>query len=142
MALRFETNYIRFTGAAPFPIKDSDPIQRWIRVHEWNVDVGYTATLLGLMLNVEPQFPVPTTLNYGWMRVKAMLDTSAPKWETKFECNFQGAAMTNKQFTPRLVIIPCGNGIVFTAGQGLLSQALPGVATVFRWWSAFVINTG
>ncbi len=140
MGLRFESNYIYIAGLAPFPPNNADPLQRWFRVHEWNVDEGFTGNLLMVMLNVEPTIPVPVTLDYGWMRVAAMLDTSSKRWVTKFETKMNGAAMTGKMFTPRLIIFPLGNGIMLSAGQGLLTQGLGGTTAVNRWWSCYVIN--
>lgn len=141
MGLRFESNYIYIAGLAPFPPVDTDPLQRWFRVHEWNVDEGFTGNLLMIMLNVEPFVPVPMAIDYGWMRVQGMLDTSSKTWETKFETKFNGAAMTAKMFTPRLVIIPMGSGITLSAGQGLMTQGLGGTTGSIRWWSCYVINS-
>jgi len=140
MGVRFESNYQRIAGVNPVLPVDTDPLTRWIRVHEWQVDTGYTGRLLNVMLNVEPQFPVPVTVNYGWMRVSASLVPTAIKWETKFQVQMIGAVMTAKAFTPRLIIIPIGSGITFTAGQGLLTTALPASTTGYRWWSCFVID--
>lgn len=140
MGLRFESNFQYLAGLAPFPPDDNNPLQRWFRVHEWNVDDGFTGNLLMIMLNAEPMVPVPVTLDYGWMRVRGMLDTTSKQWTTKFEVKINGAAMTAKQFTPRLVIIPMGSGITLTAGQGLMTQALGGTTGANRWWSCYVIN--
>lgn len=140
MGLRFESNFIQIAGAAPYLPVETDPLTRWFRVHEWNVDDGFTGNLLMVMLNSEPTVPVPVTLDYGWMRVDAMLDTSSKNWVTKFEVKINGAVMTAKQFTPRLIIIPCGGGILFSAGQGLMTRALGGTTATNRWWSCYVIN--
>lgn len=139
MGLRFESNFNTIAGIAPF-LPDDDPLSRWIRVHEWNVDDGFTGTLLMVMLNVEPLVPTPATVNYGWVRVCAMLSTTAKRWETKYETNMIGAVMTAKQFVPRLVILPCGSGITLTAGQGLMTKALGGSTTSYRWWSCYVVK--
>jgi len=139
MGLRFESNFNTIAGIAPF-LPDDDPLSRWIRVHEWSVDDGFTGTLLAVMLNAEPLVPTPATVNYGWMRVRAMLDVSSKNWVTKYESKINGAAMTAKQFTPRLVILPCGSGITLTAGQGLMTQALGGTTASNRWWSCYVIK--
>jgi len=48
--------------------------------------------------------------------------------------------MTAKQFTPRLVILPIGSGITFTANQGLSTKALCASTTGYRWWSCYVID--
>lgn len=142
MGLRFESNFQYLAGLAPYLPVDTNPLTRWFRVHEWNVDEGFTGNLLMIMLNAEPLVPTPVTLDYGWMRLRAMLDTSSKQWTTKFEIKIQGAAMTAKQFTPRLVILPTGSGIPFTAGQGLMTQALGGTTAANRWWSCYVINSG
>lgn len=143
MGIRFESNFIRITGVNPVLIDDKNPLNRWFRVHEWQVDQGFTGKLLMIMLNVEPQFPVPGTVNYGWMRVQAALDTGEVKWVTKWEAQFRGAALTAKQFTPRLQIIPIGSGITLTTGQGLMTQAFATVTNAsFRWWSCYVIDAG
>jgi len=92
------------------------------------------------MLNVEPQFPVPVTADYGWMRVSAALDADATRWSSRFECKMLGAALTAKMFTPRLMIIPMGSGITFTAGQGLMTTAFSTTTTGYRWWSCYVID--
>lgn len=142
MGIRFESNYQRIAGVAPHLPVDTDPLTRWFRVHEWQVDTGFTGKLLMIMLNVEPQFPTPTTVNYGWMRVDALLDPAASKWETKWETIMIGAALTAKQFVPRLRILPIGSGITFTAGQGLATKALGASTTAYRWWSCYVIDAG
>lgn len=140
MGIRFESNYQRFTGLAPYLPVDTDPLTRWMRIHEWQVDPGFTGKLLMIMLNVEPQFPTPVTINYGWMRVLALLDPTSAKWETKFELSMIGAALTSQQYTPRLTILPVGSGITFSAEQGLMTQALGGTTGVNRWWSCYVID--
>jgi len=141
MGIRFESNYQRLAGAGPIIVNDNDPLTRWFRVHEWQVDEGFTGKLLMVMLNVEPQFPVPATTNYGSMRIMATLDTEKIKWETKWEVKMIGAALTAKQFTPRLQIIPMGAGITFEAKQGLMTTALPAVTNAsMRWWSCYVID--
>ena len=142
MGIRFESNYQRIAGVAPHLPVDTDPLTRWFRVHEWQVDSGFTGKLLMVLLNVEPQFPVPVTAHYGWMRVSALTDTTISKWETKFEIIMIGAALTAKQYTPRMVILPMGSGITFTAGQGLMTSALGGSTTAYRWWSCYVIDAG
>ncbi len=140
MGIRFESNFQRIAGIAPLVINDADPLVRWFRVHEWVVDPNYTGNLLMVMLNVEPMYPTPVTVDYGYMRVQAALDTNSFRWTTRWEEKFQGGAMTNKQYTPRLRIIPCGNGIMFAAGQGLSTIALATVTQSFRWWSCYVID--
>lgn len=140
MGIRFESNYQRIAGVAPHLPVDTNPLTRWIRVHEWQVDTGFTGKLLMIMLNVEPQFPVPITVHYGWMRVLALLTPTEAKWETKFELIMIGAALTNQQYTPRLTIIPVGSGITFTAEQGLMTTALPASTTAYRWWSCYIID--
>lgn len=140
MGIRFESNYQRYTGAAPLVVNDSDPRTRWIRVHEWQVDQGFTGKLLMVMLNVEPQYPIPTTVDYGWMRLSAALDSDSLRWTTRWEGKFAGAALTGKQFTPRLRILPVGSGVMLTAGQGLMTQAFPTTTGIFRWWSCYVID--
>jgi len=141
VGLRFEGNFQQIGGVAPYLPDDGDPLTRWFRVHEWTVDPGYQANVLMLMLNVEPTLATPATANYGWMRVKALLDPTASQWATKWEINMRGAAMTARQTVPRLIILPCGSGIPFTAGQGLLTQALGGTTTVYRWWSCYVMDS-
>jgi hypothetical protein len=128
------------TGVAPYLPVDTDPLTRWFRVHEWLVDDGYTGTIMSVMLNAEPQFPPPITASYGWMRLMALLDTTRNLWEQKWETFLLGAAMTARQTTPRLVVLSFGPGITMTAGQGLMTKALSGGATVARWWSCFVID--
>jgi len=140
MGIRFESNYQRIAGIAPLGINDNDPLTRWFRVHEWNVDTGFASKLLMIMLNVETQFPIPGTVDYGWMRVAAALDAGALQWRTKWESRMIGAALTAKQFTPRLQIIPMGSGITFTAGQGLMTQAFSTTTTGHRWWSCYVLD--
>jgi hypothetical protein len=140
MSIRFESNFQRIAGVAPYTVADINPLERWFRVHEWQVDEGFTGNLLMVMLNVEPQFSPPATVNYGWMRVLAVTDTSAVKWNTVFERKMIGAVLSAKQFTPRLVIIPVGSGLLFTAGQGLMTKALCASTTSYRWWSCYVID--
>ena len=118
MGIRFEANYQRIAGIAPVLPVDTDPLTRWIRVHEWQVDQGFTGKLLMVMLNVEPQFPVPVTAHYGWMRLSKLVNPQISKWETQFETIMIGGALTAKQYTPRMRILPMGSGITFTAGQG------------------------
>lgn len=142
MGIRFESNYQRIAGVAPFPLINTDPLVRWLRVHEWQVDTGFTGKLLMVLLNVEPQFPVPVTVDYGWMRVSAALDPASIVWTPKWETRMFGAAMTAKQYTPRLQIIPCGTGLNFSAGQGLMTSALAGTVAQSRWWSCYVIDAG
>ena len=139
MGIRFEANYQRIAGVAPYTVADIDPLERWVRIHEWQVDTGFTGNLLMIMLNVEPQFSPPATVDYGWMRVMKMLNTS---WETAFERKMIGAVLSAKQFTPRLLILPMGSGILFTAGQGLMTKALGASTTAYRWWSCYVIDAG
>jgi hypothetical protein len=76
------------------------------------------------------------------MRVAATLDAGETKWVTKWEHKMLGAALTAKQFTPRLAIIPVGSGITFTEGQGLMTSAFSTVASAYRWWSCYVIDAG
>ena len=140
MGIRFESNYQRIAGIAPLVV--DDPMTRWFRVHEWQVDPGFTGKLLMIMLNVEPQFPIPATVDYGFMRVCATLTPSETKWIPKWEARMMGAALTAKQFTPRLQIIPMGSGITFSAGQGLMTQAFSTTTTGHRWWSCYVIDAG
>lgn len=142
MGIRFESNYQRLAGIAPLVVNDADPMTRWFRVHEWQVDPGFTGKLLMIMLNVEPQFPIPATVDYGFMRVCAALAPGETKWIPKWETRMIGAALTAKQFTPRLQIIPMGSGITFTAGQGLMTQAFSTTTTGYRWWSCYVIDAG
>jgi hypothetical protein len=141
MGLRFEANYNYMAGLAPFPPNDADPLQRWFRVHEWRVDTGYTGNLLAVLLNAEPAIPVPATLDYGWMRVRALLDANARTWATKFEVKINGVTMAGHWHTPRMVVLPTGSGIPFTAAQGLMTQALGGTTAVNRWWSCYVIDS-
>ena len=140
MSIRFESNYQRIAGVAPFIPVDTDPLTRWLRVHEWQVDTGFTGKLLMVMLNAEPQFPVPITANYGWMRLSVLLNPDISKWKTQFEAPVIGASLTAKQFTPRMIILPMGSGITFTAGQGLMTTALGGTVAQVRWWSCYVID--
>ena len=142
MGIRFESNYQRFAGAAPTLLNDNDPLVRWYRIHEWQVDPGFTGKLLMVMLNVEPQFPIPGTVDYGWMRLQATLDPGETKWVTRWEGKFKGAALTGKMFTPRLTILPMGSGITLTEGQGLMTQAFATIAVSYRWWSCYVIDAG
>lgn len=139
MGLRFESNYNRVTGVASYVI--SNPDMPWWRAHEWTVDTGYTSTLLGAMVNVEPQFPLPATVNYGRFRLMASVVSGVMRWEPVWEQQMQGAAATNKCFTPRLVIIPIGSGIEFSAGQGLMTIFQSPVAAAYRWWSCYVLDT-
>lgn len=141
MGLRFESNYQRFTGAAPFLPDDSNVLTRWIRVHEWQVDPGYQANVLCVMLAIEPQFATWATYDMGWMRLRAILDNDARVWQTKFEAKFISAAMTGRASTPAMLILPMGDGILFSAGQGLMTQGLPSVTTIFRWWSCYVMDS-
>jgi len=140
MGIRFESNYQRIAGIAPLVVNDANPLTRWFRVHEWQVDPGFESRLLMVMLNVEPQFPIPATVDYGFMRVAATLDADQNRWVTKWETKMLGAALTNKMSTPRLQIIPMGSGITFTAGQGLMTQAFSTTTTSYRWWSCYVID--
>ena len=142
MGIRFESNFQRIAGVTPYTVGDTDPLERWIRVHEWQVDTGYTGNVLMIMLNVEPQFAPPATVDYGWMRVMAITDTTKNIWTTVFERKMIGALLTGKQFTPRLLILPLGSGVHFTAGQGLMTKALGASTTVYRWWSCYVIDAG
>ena len=140
MGIRFEANYQRIAGVAPYTVADIDPLERWVRIHEWQVDPGFTGTALMIMLNVEPQFAPPATVNYGWMRIMKMLDTATDIWTTAFECKMIGGALTAKMYTPRLLILPLGSGITFTAGQGLMTKALAASTAAYRWWSCYVVN--
>lgn len=140
MGIRFESNYQRITGVAPTAYLEGDPLQRWIRIHEWQVDTGFQGNLLMVMLNVEPQFPTPSTVYYGLMRISALTDIINNKWETKFEVKMVGGAYIGKMFTPRLIILPVGSGILFTEGQGVMTTAFPTATTVYRWWSCYVID--
>ncbi len=143
MGIRFESNFQRIAGIAPLVLADNASLpNRWFRVHEWQVDPGYTGKLLMILLNVESQFPVPGTVDYGYMRVSATLDAGETKWITKWEQPMRGAALTAKQFTPRLAIIPVGSGITFTEGQGLMTTAFSTTTTGYRWWSCYVIDAG
>lgn len=142
MGIRFESNYQRITGVAPYLPVDANPLTRWFRVHEWQVDEGFTGKLLMVMLNVEPQFPIPITAHYGWMRISALLNPQISKWTTQFETIMIGGALSAKQYTPRMRILPMGSGITFTAGQGLMTTALGGSTTGYRWWSCYVIDAG
>ena len=141
MGIRFESNYQRNVGVAPIVYTEGNPLIRWLRIHEWQVDVGFQGNLLMVMLNVEPSFPTPVTIEYGMMRVSSLLDTTINKWETKFEVKMIGGTFGAKQFTPRLRILPVGSGINFTAGQGLMTTAFAqSSSTTFRWWSCYVID--
>ena len=142
MGIRFESNYQRLAGAAPTLLDDNDSLVRWYRIHEWQVDPGFTGKLLMVMLNVEPQYPVPVTVDFGWMRLQATLDPGETKWTTRWEGKFQCAALSGKMFTPRLTILPLGSGIILTEGQGLMTQAFATVAASYRWWSCYVIDAG
>lgn len=140
MGIRFESNYQRIVPVTPYVINDADPLQRWVRVHEWNVDTGFTGKLLMVMYSVEPQWATPVTSDYGWVRVLALLDTVTKTYVNQWETRMQGASMTNKQATPRLVIVPTGSGITFTAGQGLMTTCLGQGSNQLRWWSCYVID--
>ena len=141
MGIRFESNFQRITGVTPVTYIENDPLQRWFRVHEWQVDSGFQGNLLMVMLNVEPSFPTPATIEYGMMRVSSLLDTTVNNWETKFEVKMIGGSYIGKMFTPRLIILPIGSGINFTAGQGLMTTAFAqSSSTSFRWWSCYVID--
>jgi hypothetical protein len=140
MGIRFESNYQRIAGIAPLVVNNLDPLNRWFRVHEWQVDTGFTGKLLMVMLNVEPQFPIPATVDYGWMRLSAALDADSTRWTTRWEGKFLGAALSAKQFTPRLRILPMGSGITLTAGQGLQTSAFSTTVTSYRWWSCYVVD--
>lgn len=142
MGIRFESNYQRILGVTPLVLSNTDPLVRWFRVHEWMVDPGFTGKLLMVLLSVEPQFATPITADYGYMRVAASLDTGLNNWVTRWESKMQGGAMTNRQTTPRLIILPVGNGITLTAGQGLMTTAFSTVAASYRWWSCYVIDAG
>jgi len=137
MSLRIESNYLTLAGLAPL-IPDSTPwIERRLCIHEYTVDVGYKFKFLMALLSAEALYPVPITVNYTHIWIDALLDTLINKWETRFETRIQGVIQTARQFTPRLIILPIGNGITLSAGQGLKATILPGTTTVYRYWASF-----
>jgi len=145
MGIRFESNYQRINGVTPYVLVDNDPMVRWFRVHEWQVDTGFTGKLLMVMLNSEPQYPLVQTAaawDLGYMRIDALLDPVNSSWATKWESKMQLGPLSNKMFTPILTIIPVGSGITFTAGQGLATKALITSNNYIRWWSCYVIDAG
>lgn len=141
MSLRIEVNNIAIAGGAGYtatPIKPMNPYEAWVRVHEYQVGTGFTYNWLLTLYTAEPLLPIQGTASLGWLRLSALTSTLTNIYNPILECNYQSAALTNKVHTPRLVIIPCGDGIRLTAGQGIRAECMRStVTTVYRYWVNF-----
>lgn len=147
MSLRIEANYIALQGGAGLeatPRTPQNPYESWTRVHEYTVGTGYTFNMLLILYVGEPNLPLAqiAATSMGWVRVKARTSTTTNVYNTIFECDARISAFAAKQYTPRLVILPCGDGIRLRAGQGVLLENCKATTTItFRHWANFWGNS-
>ena len=141
MSLRIEVNNITIAGGigSAIPRNPQEENEQWVRIHEYKVGAGYTFDWLLTLYTCEPNMPIQSaSASLGWVRIATLTNTVQNIYNTCFETSIQCAAPTNKMYTPRLLILPCGDGIKLTAGQGIrLENLRSSQTTVFRHWANF-----
>jgi len=144
MALRVESNMTLAAraGSIFFPQEPQSPEERWISIHEFNVDTGYIYTVLLIILSCENLVPpLQSAVNMAVVRVYACLNVITNQWSTRYEGQLNGAGPTGRQGLPTMIILPLGTGLPLTAGQGMAASILQATATQFRYWAAFLGNS-
>lgn len=146
MSLRIEVNNITIAGGAGLeanPRTPQNPYESWTRVHEYQVGTGYTFDWLLTLYTVEPTMPLLTSAaSLGWVRISALTSTVQNIYNTVFECPVQAGTPASKMFTPRLLILPCGDGIMLRAGQGIRLENCKTTTTIsYRHWANFWGNS-